>query len=184
MSFLIRTVTTGDEAAIAEIYAPYVDSLSVSFEQRAPSPKEIARRIETVTETYPWLIAESEGEIVGYAYASRFRERWAYRFAVETAIYIAAHRQREGIGRQLYMALIRTLSAQGYTQALATIALPNEGSIDMHEAVGFRRAGVWRAVGFKHGEWRDVGLWQRPLATMEDVPDEPKPFSEVGLVLD
>lgn len=184
MSFLIRTVTLDDAAAVSAIYAPYVDSLSVSFEQRAPSPKEMARRIETVLETYPWLIAEADGEVVGYAYAMRFRERWAYRFAVETAIYVAAHRQREGIGRQLYMALIRTLSTQGYTQALATIALPNEGSIDMHEAVGFRRAGVWRGVGFKHGEWRDVGLWQRPLALMEDIPDEPRPFSEVGLVLD
>jgi phosphinothricin acetyltransferase len=184
MSFLIRTVTPDDAAAIAEIYAPYVESLSVSFEERAPSPKEIARRIESVTANFPWLVATSDGEVVGYVYASRFRERWAYRFAVETAIYIASHRQREGIGRQLYMALIRTLSAQGYTQALATIALPNEGSIDMHEAVGFRRAGVWRGVGFKHGEWRDVGLWQRSLAMMEPVPDEPKPFSEVGLVLD
>lgn len=184
MSLLIRTADAGDAGAIADIYAPYVESLSVSFEQRAPSAKEMARRIETIMATYPWLVAESDGEIVGYTYASRFRERWAYRFAVETAIYIAAHRQREGIGRQLYMVLIRTLSTLGYTQALATIALPNEGSIDMHEAVGFRRAGVWRGVGFKQGEWRDVGLWQRPLALMEIMPDEPKPFSEVGLVLD
>jgi phosphinothricin acetyltransferase len=184
MSFLIRVATNDDAAAIAEIYAPYVDALSVSFEQRAPSPKEMARRIETITETYPWLIAESDGEVVGYAYGFRFRERWAYRFAVETAIYIAKHRQREGIGRRLYMALIRTLSAQGYTQALATIALPNENSIDMHEAVGFQRAGVWRGVGFKQGEWRDVGLWQRQLALSESEPDEPKPFGEVGLVLE
>jgi len=184
MSFLIRVASIGDASAIAAIYAPYVESLSVSFEQRAPTAKEIVRRIESVTETYPWLIAESEGEVVGYAYASRFRERWAYRFAVETAIYIASHRQREGIGRRLYLALIRTLSAQGYTQALAAIALPNEGSIDMHEAVGFQRAGVWRGVGFKHGQWRDVGLWQRPLALPEDDPEEPRPFSEVGLVLE
>ncbi|MGE3745870.1 MAG: arsinothricin resistance N-acetyltransferase ArsN1 family B [Sphingomonadaceae bacterium] len=184
MSFLIRAATPDDAAAIARIYAPYVESLSVSFEQRAPSTKEMARRIETVMETYPWLVAENDGEVVGYAYASRFRERWAYRFAVEAAIYIAAHRQREGIGRRLYMALIRTLSAQGFTQALATIALPNEASIDMHEAVGFQRAGVWRSVGFKAGQWRDVGLWQRPLALMEETPEEPKPFSEVGLSLE
>lgn len=184
MSFLIRAATTADATAIATVYAPYVDTLSVSFEQRAPSPKEMARRIETITETYPWLVAESDGEIVGYAYGFRFRERWAYRFTVETAIYIASHRQREGIGRRLYMALIRTLSAQGYTQAVATIALPNDNSIEMHEAVGFNRAGVWRGVGFKQGEWRDVGLWQRPLALMELEPEEPKPFNEVGLVLD
>lgn len=184
MSFLIRAATTADAAAVAAIYAPYVDKLSVSFEQRAPSPKEMARRIETITETYPWLIAESDGEVVGYAYGMRFRERWAYRFTVETAIYIAAHRQREGIGRRLYMALIRTLSAQGFTQAVATITLPNDNSIEMHEAVGFKRGGVWRSVGFKGGEWRDVGLWQRSLALMEPEPDEPKPFNEVGLVLE
>lgn len=184
MSFLIRVATVEDATAVAQIYEPYVESMSVSFEQRAPSPKEMARRIESVMETYPWLIAESDGEVVGYAYGFRFRERWAYRFTVETAIYVAAHRQREGIGRRLYMALIRTLSAQGFTQAVATITLPNDNSIEMHEAVGFRRGGVWRSVGFKQGEWRDVGLWQRPLALMEDVPDEPKPFSEVGLVLE
>lgn len=184
MSFLIRAATSADAAAIAEIYEPYVETMSVSFEQRAPSAKEMARRIETITETYPWLIAESDGEVVGYAYGFRFRERWAYRFTVETAIYIAAHRQREGIGRRLYMALIRTLSAQGYTQAVATITLPNDNSIEMHEAVGFKRGGVWRSVGFKGGEWRDVGLWQRSLALMESKPDEPKPYSEVGLVLE
>jgi len=184
MSFLIRVATPADGAVIADIYAPYVETMNVSFEQRAPSPKEMARRIESVTETYPWLVAEVDGEVVAYAYGTRFRERWAYRFGVETAIYVAAHRQREGIGRRLYMALIRTLSTQGYTQALAAITLPNENSIDMHEAVGFQRAGVWRSVGYKGGEWRDVGLWQRPLALMEDVPDEPKPFPEVGLVLE
>ncbi len=184
MTFLIRTATVDDAPAITAIYAPYVDALSVSFEERAPTAKEIARRIQNLLPTYPWLIDELDGVVVGYAYATRFRERWAYRFAVETAIYIAPDRQRQGIGRQIYMALIRTLSAQGYTQALATIAVPNEGSIDMHEAVGFKRAGVWRGVGYKHGEWRDVGLWQRQLALPLPVPDEPRPFSEIGLVLD
>jgi len=183
VSFQLRTSTAEDSTAIAAIYAPYVDAQSVSFEERAPSAKEIARRITTVLPTYPWLVAETDGVVIAYAYAARFRERWAYRFTVETAIYVAPDRQRQGIGRELYMALIRTLSTQGYTQALATIALPNEASIDMHEAVGFQRAGVWRGVGFKDGAWRDVGLWQRPLALMEDTPDEPRPFSEVGLVL-
>lgn len=182
MSLLLRTANVDDAAAIAEIYAPYVDAHSVSFEERAPSAEEMARRIESVTQTYPWLVAESYGAVRAYAYANRFRERWAFRFAVETAIYVAPDRQRQGIGRELYMALIHTLSAQGFTQALATIALPNEASIDMHEAVGFKRAGVWRGVGFKHGEWRDVGLWQRPLALMETVPDEPRTFSETGLI--
>lgn len=182
MSFLLRVATVDDAPAIAAIYAPYVEAHSVSFEERAPAAEEMAARITNVIRTYPWLIAESDGVVLGYAYASRFRERWAFRFAVETSIYIAQDRQRQGIGRELYMALIHTLSAQGYTQALATIVLPSEASIDMHEAVGFKRAGVWRSVGFKHGEWRDVGLWQRPLALMEDVPNEPRPFSEIGLV--
>lgn len=183
MTFLIRAASAEDAAVIASIYAPYVENHSISFEELAPSPEEMAGRIAGIAaDGLPWLVAESDGEIVGYAYARRFHERHAYRFAVETSLYVSAGRQREGIGRQLYIALIRTLSAQGYTQALALIAMPNDASIAMHETVGFRRAGVWRSVGYKHGAWRDVAIWQRALAAMEDEPAEPRSFAEIGLV--
>lgn len=185
MTFMIRPAVADDVAAIAAIYAPYVENHSISFEERAPSPKEMARRMAGIAaDGLPWLVAVSDGEVIGYAYARQFHERHAYRFAVETTIYVSASRQREGIGRQLYVALVRTLSAQGYTQALALIATPNEASIAMHEAAGFQRAGVWRSVGYKQGEWRDVSIWQRPLAVVDGVPDEPRSFAETGLVLD
>ena len=185
MTFLIRAATPADAEAIAAIYAPSVDDHSVSFEEHAPSPFEMADRIRKGdAEGLPWLVADSEDWVMGFAFACAFHGRHAYRFTVETTIYVADDHLREGIGRQLYMALVRTLTAQGYTQAVAKIALPNEASIGIHEAVGFQRAGVLRSVGFKQGEWRDVGQWQRPLAIMEAVPDEPKPFAAVGVVLD
>ena len=184
MTFLIRPATPDDATNIAAIYAPYVEDHSISFEEHAPSPTEMAERMAKVAQSgLPWLVAESDDWVVGFAYARPFHERSAYRFTVETTIYVSSDRQREGMGRQLYMALIRTLAAQNYTQAAALIALPNEASIGMHETVGFQRAGVWRSVGYKQGEWRDVGLWQRTLALPEDPPEEPKPFSEVGVVL-
>lgn len=184
MTFLIRPATPDDATAIAAIYAPYVEDHSVSFEEHAPSPIEMADRMAKVAAAgLPWLIAENDDWIVGFAYGRPFHERSAYRFAVETTIYVAEDRQREGVGRQLYMALIRTLAAQNYTQAIALIALPNEASLGMHESVGFQRAGVWRSVGYKQGEWRDVGLWQRQLALPEEPPEETLPFSTVGVVL-
>ena len=185
MTFSIRPAVRTDAESMAAIYAPYVEDHAVSFEAHAPTPGEMAKRIERIAgRGLPWLVAETDGVVLGFAYAAPFHERHAYRFAVETTIYIAPDRHREGIGRQLYMALIRTLATQGYTQAIALIALPNENSIGIHEAVGFHRAGVWRSVGFKKGEWRDVGLWQRQLALSEAEPEEPRPFSETGLVLD
>ena len=99
-------------------------------------------------------------------------------------IYVADVSQRSGIGRLLYEALVDTLTAQGFTQAMGVIALPNDGSIKLHEAVGFRRAGVFREVGHKHGRWIDVGYWQRELAEPAAHPAEPKRFADVGVVRD
>ncbi len=180
----IRPATTADAQAIAAIYAPYVESSAVSFEEEVPSAEQIAERMALKDGLYPWLIAtSSEGSgVMGFACASRFRERPAYRFAVETSIYVAGDLQRNGVGRMLYDALIDTLEFQGFTQAIAAIALPNDASIKLHEAMGFFRAGIYREIGFKHGQWRDVGLWQRELATPENPPPEPKSFRQVGVV--
>ncbi|API58006.1 GNAT family N-acetyltransferase [Tardibacter chloracetimidivorans] len=180
----IRPATAEDAAAIAQIYAPYVVTRSVSFEDNPPSPGTIADRMEYRDGFYPWLVATSsdDGTVLGFAYATQFRERHAYRFAVETSVYVAGELQRNGVGRMLYEALIDTLAAQGFTQAIAAISLPNDASIKLHEALGFFRAGVYREIGFKHGAWRDVGLWQRELATAEVPPPEPRSFKEVGVV--
>ena len=173
----IRRATADDAAAIAAIYAPYVTASAVSFETEAPDEAEMRTRIAAGGALYPWLVAcEAEG-VLGYAYATAFRARRAYRFTVETTVYLDRAAQGRGIGRALYEALIPLLEAQGFTQAIAAITLPNAPSVRLHEALGFSRAGIYRDVGYKLGEWRSVGLWQRPLAAMTGTPEEPRPFA-------
>ncbi len=181
MSFTIRTATLDDAPAIAAIYAPYVVSSAVSFEDVPPPASEIARRINDTIEFYPWLVAESEGVVIGYAYANRFRERTAYRFACETSIYVAGDLHGQGVGHTLYRALLDTLTEQGFTQAVAWIAMPSEPSIELHESMGFQRAGFLRTIGFKHGQWRDISIWQRALAPVNGPPEEPATFQDTGI---
>jgi len=182
----IRPAEPRDAGEIAAIYAPHVEKGVVSFETEVPGAETIRARMESSAGLYPWIVATSgvdEGEeVLGYAYAARFREREAYRFVVETTIYMAPAAQRQGAGRLLYEALIDTLRAQKFTQAIGVIALPNDASIRIHEAVGFRRAGVFREVGYKHGRWIDVGYWQCQLAHAGAEPAEPRKFSDIGVV--
>jgi L-amino acid N-acyltransferase YncA len=176
----IRRATADDAAAIASIYAPYVRASVVSFETEAPDEAEMEGRIAALGDLYPWLVAcDEDGSLRGYAYGCAFRTRPAYRFSVETTVYVADGAHRRGIGGLLYRALLALLEAQGFTQAIGAITVPNEASIRLHETLGFVRAGTYEKVGFKLGEWRSVGLWQRPLAPMAARPEEPKPVSEV-----
>ncbi|MEG3164549.1 N-acetyltransferase family protein [Sphingomonas sp. PB2P19] len=182
----IRPATPADAGAIAAIYAPHVLIGTASFETDVPDAAMIAERMAASDGLYPWLVATTgsgvDDGVVAYAYATRFRDRAAYRFVVETTVYVADAAQRQGAGRLVYEALIDTLRAQGFTQAIGAIALPNEGSIKLHEAVGFRRAGVYREVGYKHGQWIDVGYWQCVLAEPATPPVEPRRFADVGVV--
>ena len=176
----LRLATADDAAAIATIYAPYVAASPVSFETEAPDAGEMRARIEAGGGLYPWLVAcDEEGTILGYAYASAFRARRAYRFCVETSVYVTAAAHGRGIGRSLYDALIPLLESQGFVQAIASITLPNPASVRLHEAQGFVQAGVYREVGFKLDGWHSVGLWQRSLAPLADQPEEPKPVAAV-----
>ena len=118
--------------------------------------------------------------VLAYAYATKFRDRPAYRYVVETSVYVAGPMKGQGAGRLVYEALVDTLRAQGFTQAIGVLSLPNDHSIKLHEEVGFRRAGVFRDVGFKQGRWIDVGYWQCQLNDSRVPPVEPKPFSAVG----
>lgn len=175
----LRLATPDDAAAITEIYAPYVAASAVSFETEVPDESEMRGRIEAGAGRYPWIVAEEGKAVLGYAYASAFRARAAYRFSVETTVYVAQDAQRRGIGRLIYATLLPTLEAQGFTQAIAAITLPNHASLKLHEWLGFTEAGVYRNVGFKLGEWRSVALWQRALAPLLDRPEEPRPLREV-----
>ena len=181
----LRAARPGDAAAIAAIYAPYVLTGTVSFESDPPDAAQMGERMAAGGGLYPWLVAtngEDDGGVIAYAYAGKFRERPAYRYVVEASIYVAGPAQGQGAGRLLYAALMATLRAQGFVQAVAVISLPNDYSIQLHEAVGFRRAGVLREMGFKQGRWLDIGLWQKELSDATIPPVDPKPFEEVGLV--
>jgi phosphinothricin acetyltransferase len=175
---LIRLANEEDAAAIAEVYRPYVEDSRISFEERAPDAAEMARRI--IGERpgyYPWLVADEDGgRILGFANSSPFRTRRAYRWSVETGIYLAPDACGRGFGKSLLRALTDLLTRQGYVAAIGAIALPNEPSVRLHEALGFKAAGTYRGTGFKMGEWLDVGLWQKDLAPRSPTPVEPLPF--------
>jgi phosphinothricin acetyltransferase len=165
-----------DAAACAAIYAPSVEEGVTSFEERAPSAAEMAARIERISATHPWLVAESGGEVVGYAYACRYEERHAYRWAAGVSVYIAATHRDQGQGRALYEALFERLRRQGFHVACAGITLPNEASVALHERLGFEPVGVSRRIGWKRGAWHDVGWWQLELAPAgNERPTEPGP---------
>ncbi|PXA97760.1 GNAT family N-acetyltransferase [Nostoc sp. 3335mG] len=181
---VIRAAVPEDAASIAAIYAPHVLTGTASFETDPPDARQMRTRMAASDGLYPWLVATSgdEGGVIGYAYATRFRERPAYRYVVETSIYVADTAMRQGAGRLLYEALVDTLRAQGFVHAIAALALPNGASISLHEAVGFRRAGVYREVGYKQGQWIDVGIWQCELNEPKSPPVEPRKFTETGVV--
>ena len=179
-SIKLRPARAEDAAAIAAIYAPYVAGTAVSFETEPPDAAEMRERIGRLVAQYPWLVAERDGAIEGYAYACEHRARKAYRWSVDVAVYLHASAQRRGIGRALYGALFALLRAQRYVNAYAGITLPNAASVGLHEALGFRPVGVYRRVGYKSGAWRDVGWWQLELLAPADPPDEPLPFPQLA----
>ncbi len=159
----IRSATSNDAAAIHAIYAPFVEKTVVSFEEVPPTIDEMAKRIEATLKAYPYLVAERDGQVVGYAYAGRHQTRSAYRLSVEVTVYVAESARRTGIGRALYGVLLPSLAEKGFHAAFAGVTLPSPGSVGLLEAMGFEYLGVYREVGFKFGEWLDVGWWQRLL---------------------
>jgi L-amino acid N-acyltransferase YncA len=165
-----------DAATCAEIYAPSVESTPISFETVPPDAAEFARRIAKYSSTHQFLVAEEDGEVLGYAYACRWAERPAYDWSVETSIYVAAGQQGKGVGRALYAELFERLRAQGFRIAVAGITLPNPASIGLHESMGFEPIGALRDIGWKEDGWRDVGFWQLSLQPLgEGTPDPPVP---------
>jgi L-amino acid N-acyltransferase YncA len=152
-----------DGAACAAIYAPHVEGSAVSFEERAPDAAELGARIERYGASHAWLVAERGGEVVGYAYATAFNERPAYRWSTSVSVYIADPARGEGIGHALYEALFERLRERGFRMACAGITLPNEASVGLHESLGFGQVGVNREIGWKDGAWRDVGWYQLEL---------------------
>ena len=161
-----------DSGACAAIYRPFVTDSYVSFEEEPPDPAEFARRIERIRRSYPWLVAEDGGAVIGYAYACAHRDRPAYRWAADVAVYVDERARRRGVGRALYSALLELLTGQGVQTVCAGVALPNDASVGLHEALGFQPVGIYRRIGWKRGAWYDVGWWQLQLGGGDDPPAE------------
>lgn len=164
-----------DAAACAAIYEPAVTGSAISFEEEAPDADQVADRIRRHAATHAWLVAEREGAVVGYAYGCPHRERAAYRWTAEVAVYVAPVARGEGIGSALYAALADRLRALGYRLLVAGVTVPNDASIALHRSAGFRDVGVFRAVGWKAGEWRDVAWLELDLAGGDDAPPAAAP---------
>jgi L-amino acid N-acyltransferase YncA len=169
-----------DAPRIAEIYRPYVEGTVVSFEDVAPSPSEIAARMTGILDWTPWLVAvDADDRTVGYAYASRHRERAGYRWSVDISVYVEESSRGRGVGRALYADLLPILRRQQFVNAYAGIGLPNEASVALHKSIGMSLVGVYEKVGWKLGEWVDVAWYELRLGEPivdGSAPHEPIPF--------
>lgn len=176
---LVRVATPGDGAACAAIYAPYVEGTSISFELEPPSPAEMAGRIERTLVRWPWLVAEVDGVVRAYAYATRHRDRAAYDWTAETTVYVDEAWRGRGLGRMAMHSLVAVLRLQGFHLAVAGITAPNPGSVALHRSLGFRRVGEFEAMGWKLGGWHGVEWFALELSTRNAVPDPVTPLPEL-----
>jgi phosphinothricin acetyltransferase len=158
---MIRPVIPGDAKAICGIYNHYVQYTIVTFEEENVSEQDMEERILQTTKKFPWLVFEIDGSIEGYAYAGEWKSRCAYRFSVESTIYLKNGLEGKGIGTQLYSELLKALPLLNIHSVIGGIALPNDGCIALHEKFGFEKIGQFREVGFKFNKWIDVGYWEK-----------------------
>lgn len=165
---ICRDVKPDEAETVLAIYEPYVRKTPVTFEISVPSVTEFRQRIVDNSAKAPWLVYEVNGEIAGYAYASEHRKREAYSWVLEASVYVADGFQRRGVARLLYTRLFDLLRRQGRHLVLAGIALPNASSVSLHESLGFERVALYPKIGFKLGEWHDVGWWQKRLRPVEN----------------
>ena len=168
MNSAIRLARSDDAGQMLEIYAPFIGDNAVSFELEAPTVAEFASRVSTTLETLPWLVLEVDETILGYAYASKHRERASYQWSVDVSAYITEDYRRRGVGRALYTSLFACLRLQGYFNAYAGITLPNPASVGIHEAMGFTHIGTFQDVGHKFDTWHSVGWWGLALQQRAD----------------
>jgi len=181
MTPIIRLATVADATSIQRIYQPAVEDEATSFETEVPTVDEVAQRIQSTQQRTPWLVYEDAREVLGYAYASKHRDRAAYQWAVEVSAYVDRRAHRRGIGRVLYTTLFRILALQGFHRAYAGITLPNAASVGLHTSVGFTPVGIYRGIGFKHGAWHDVAWYERDLQPTRIAPaTAPTPLSALA----
>lgn len=182
----IRIATKQDAKKLVEIYAPYVEKTAITFEYEVPTVQEFERRIGHVLEKYPYLVAERNGEIVGYAYAGTFNERAAYDWAVETTVYVREDQKKTGVGRDLYAALEKALDMQNILNLNACIAYPEiedayltKNSVQFHEHMGYRFVGEFYKCGYKFDRWYNMVWMEKHIGEHKDNPPAIKTFDEI-----
>ena len=175
----IRLAKISDSKAIVDIYKPFIENTTITFEYEVPTVEEFESRMEEIQRIYPWFVAEIDKKIVGYAYASKYNKRAAYDWAVDFAIYIDPKYHRKGIGKGLYHALLNTLKLQGFNNAYALVTSPNFKSEQIHKALGFTEMGKAKNVGYKMGKWLDVTTFELQFGEHVDNPAKPKCIYEV-----
>jgi L-amino acid N-acyltransferase YncA len=179
MNPVIRLATPADAAAILDIYAPYIQHTSLTFETEVPTVEAFAERIQNYLLNWPWLVCDVDGVIAGYAYGARYRERVAYQWCCESSIYMHDDFQKAGIGRILYKTLFDILKIQRFNNVYAVINLPNEKSVAFHEHCGFEYFATYEKVGWKLGRWKNVGWWKLQVNEYGDDPAAPIKFAEL-----
>lgn len=182
----VRMATVGDAAELLKIYAPYVEQTAITFEYEVPSLQEFASRIEHTLKKYPYLVAEKDGRIVGYAYAGSFNERAAYDWAVETSIYVDQNAKKMGIGRTLYEALEDVLKRQGILNLNACIGYPEhedeyltKNSVEFHAHLGYRFVGEFKQCGYKFGRWYNMVWMEKHIGEHGEIPVSVVPVTEL-----
>ncbi len=175
--FTIRLITPDDAESALAVYAPYVMSTAITFEEEVPTVEEFRSRIEKITEQYPWVVCKSEGRVIGYAYVNTHRARPAYRWSPESAVYIASDFHRKGIAKILYETLFSILKLQGFVNVFAGVVIPNIKSEEFHKASGFEEIGIFKQVGYKLGSWHDSKWFQMHFAGRPENPPSPKPIT-------
>ena len=173
MAATIRMATASDAREVLAIYASTVRDTAISYETEVPSEAEIAGRITSTLEAYPWLACEIGGRFAGYAYASRFRARAAYQWTAETTVYVADWARQRGVARGLYTSLLECCRVIGHRTAVGVIGLPNEPSVRFHLAMGFVEVGVFHRCGYKFNQWQDAGWYERAIGKHEQSPTLP-----------
>ena len=168
MNITIRPATSDDAGEIISIYAPYIRDTCITFETEVPTIMEFAARMENIINSYPYLICEANGCTAGYAYASKFHARAAYRYSAEASVYVSPEFHGKGIGKALYTRLLELLKEQGIYTVYAGVTLPNEKSVSLHKALGFTEVGIYHNAGYKLGKWLDVMWLEKPLRDYDD----------------
>lgn len=182
MSIVIRLARPGDIPAITAIYAPFVSDTVISFEMVPPTEDEMATRLAKTLARFPWLVADADGEVAGYAYAGPHRERAAYQWSTDVSVYLHKDWHGRGVGRLLYQRLFAMLRRQGYYNVYGGITLPNPASVALHQAMGLTAVGIYQRVGYKAGAWHDVGWWQGVLQERVFDPEPPRALQDIATI--